>query len=99
MARTRRARVADIHEIASALPGVEQVEGGRGVYQVSRKSFLFFRGARPDAFDSSSPWWRENLRRFPGSATSDSARPARPVSSGSTHREWQIRDTSAGRLC
>jgi hypothetical protein len=51
MARTRRAKVSDIHEIAASLPGVTTEEGGRGVYQVSRKSFLFFRGPRPDAVD------------------------------------------------
>ena len=51
MARARRARAADIHEIASTMPGVRQVEGGRGVYQVGGKSFLFFRGPRPDAVD------------------------------------------------
>lgn len=51
MARTRRAKVSDIHEVAASLPGVTREEGGRGVYQVSRKSFLFFRGERPDAVD------------------------------------------------
>lgn len=51
MARTRRARVADIHETAAAMPGVRKVEGGRGVYQVGGRSFLFFRGPRPDALD------------------------------------------------
>jgi hypothetical protein len=51
MARSRRARVADIHEIASSMPGVHKAEGGRGVYQVGGKSFLFFRGPRPDAVD------------------------------------------------
>jgi hypothetical protein len=54
MARPRRARVADIHEIAAAMPGVKLVEGGRGVYQVGSKSFLFFRGPRPDAVDPES---------------------------------------------
>ena len=51
MARARRARVSDIHELAASLPGVTREEGGRGVYQVSRKSFLFLRGERPDAVD------------------------------------------------
>jgi hypothetical protein len=52
MARARKARVADIHEVASGLPGVT-VEGGadRPVYQVRRKSFVFFRTPRPDAVD------------------------------------------------
>ena len=45
----------DIHEIAGSLPGVT-LGGARGrlgptVYQVSRRSFLFFRNPRPDAFD------------------------------------------------
>jgi hypothetical protein len=46
-----RATVADIHEIARALPGVELAEGARTVYQVRGKSFVFFRTARPDAVD------------------------------------------------
>lgn len=41
----------DIHEVASSMPGATKVDGGRGVYQVSGRSFLFFRGERPDAVD------------------------------------------------
>ena len=47
-----RATVADIHRIAAAMPGVTVAEGGKSVYQVSRKSFIFFRNPRPDAFDA-----------------------------------------------
>jgi hypothetical protein len=52
---SRPATVDDIHEIARALPGVTMA-GARGthgttVYQVSRRSFIFFRNPRPDAFD------------------------------------------------
>lgn len=52
---SRPATVDDIHHIARALPGVTQ-GGARGrrpptVYQVSRRSFLFFRNPRPDAVD------------------------------------------------
>ena len=52
---SRPATLEDIHEIAKALPGVTE-GGARGranptVYQVSRRSFLFFRNPRPDAFD------------------------------------------------
>ena len=50
-AKARRATVADVHELARSLPGVEQVPGGTVVYQVRRKSFVFFRNPRPDAFD------------------------------------------------
>jgi hypothetical protein len=52
MARRRRARLSDLHEVARALPGVT-VEGDadRPIYQVSRKSFVFFRNPRPDAVD------------------------------------------------
>ncbi|WP_433360230.1 MmcQ/YjbR family DNA-binding protein [Actinoplanes sp. CA-142083] len=49
----RPATVADVHEIAEAMPHVT-VEWGSGdnpVYQVGRKSFVFFRNPRPDAFD------------------------------------------------
>ncbi len=49
---SRPATVDDIHEIAQALPGVRLADGGPTVYQVSRRSFLFFRNPRPDAVDS-----------------------------------------------
>ena len=45
----RGASVADIHRLAAALPGVTCTDGR--VYQVSRKSFVFFRTPRPDALD------------------------------------------------
>ncbi len=49
----RKARVADVHRIAAGMPHVTRVEGTKGnpVYQVGGKSFVFFRNARPDAFD------------------------------------------------
>jgi len=49
----RLARVEDVHELALAMPHVT-VEYGTGdnpVYQVGRKSFIFFRNPRPDAVD------------------------------------------------
>ena len=53
MARSRKARVADVHEVASGMPHVTVVQGGgeNPVYQVGGKSFVFFRTPRPDAFD------------------------------------------------
>jgi hypothetical protein len=53
MARSRRARVDDVHELASGMPHVTVVHGGSGnpVYQVGGKSFVFFRTPRPDAKD------------------------------------------------
>ena len=52
---SRPATVDDIHEIARSQPGVT-LGAARGrlaptVYQVSRRSFLFFRNPRPDAID------------------------------------------------
>lgn len=50
---SRPARVEDVHELALAMPHVT-VEHGTGdnpVYQVGRKSFIFFRNPRPDAVD------------------------------------------------
>jgi len=47
------ARVEDLHELAMAMPHVT-VEHGTGdnpIYQVGRKSFIFFRNPRPDAVD------------------------------------------------
>lgn len=41
-----------MHEVAQALPHVSNARSwGRPVYQVGGKSFVFFRGARPDAVD------------------------------------------------
>jgi len=48
------ATVADVHELAQAMPHVTVVHGQRAqnpVYQVGGKSFVFFRTPRPDAFD------------------------------------------------
>ncbi|WP_133783900.1 MmcQ/YjbR family DNA-binding protein [Kribbella sp. VKM Ac-2571] len=51
----RKARVADVHEIASSMPHVTKWERDDGtdrpVYQVGGKSFVFFRTPRPDAVD------------------------------------------------
>jgi hypothetical protein len=52
---SRPATVDDVHDVAQALPGVTR-GGARGtldpiVYQVSRRSFIFFRNPRPDAVD------------------------------------------------
>jgi hypothetical protein len=49
----RRARVADVHELAAAMPHVTRVDGPKGnaVYQVGGKSFVFFRTPQPDARD------------------------------------------------
>jgi hypothetical protein len=43
----------DVHELARAMPHVTVELGPRGnaVYQVGRKSFVFFRTPRPDAVD------------------------------------------------
>jgi hypothetical protein len=50
---SRRATVADLHRLAGSMPGVTIERGPKGndVYQVSRRSFVFFRTPRPDAFD------------------------------------------------
>ena len=52
-ARSRRARVEDVHELAVGMPHVTVVYGPHGnpVYQVGGKSFVFFRNPRPDAVD------------------------------------------------
>jgi len=53
MARSRRAQLADVHELATRMPHVTVVRGSRGnpVYQVGGKSFVFSRNPRPDAVD------------------------------------------------
>src|SRR5690348_11782688 len=52
-ARTRRARLADVHELAMRMPHVTIWPGSQGnpIYQVGGKSFIFFRTPRPDAVD------------------------------------------------
>ncbi|HEX4291121.1 MAG TPA: MmcQ/YjbR family DNA-binding protein [Trebonia sp.] len=50
----RPASVADVHELAMAMPHATRMgdsEGTPTVYQVGGKSFVFFRNPRPDAFD------------------------------------------------
>ena len=53
MARSRRARLADIDAIALALPEVtrEPSDGERPSYAVGGKTFAFARGPHKDAFD------------------------------------------------
>src|SRR3954452_17870874 len=53
MTRSRRATVADVHELAGSMPGVTVETGPKGneVYEVSRRSFVFFRTPRPDAVE------------------------------------------------
>jgi hypothetical protein len=52
-ARSRRARLADVHDLATRMPHVTVWHGPRGnpIYQVGGKSFVFFRIPRPDAID------------------------------------------------
>lgn len=48
----RPATVDDVHATALAMPHVTiERAGDNPVYQVGRKSFVFFRNPRPDAFD------------------------------------------------
>jgi len=51
--KARAARVEDVHAIAGSMPHatVERGSSGNAVYQVGRKSFVFFRTPRPDAVD------------------------------------------------
>ena len=53
-ARSRRARVEDVHGLAMGMPHVTVLHGPQRnpVYQVGGKSFVFFRNPRPDAVDS-----------------------------------------------
>jgi hypothetical protein len=53
VARSRRARLDDVHELAIRMPYVTVEQGSRGnpIYQVGSKSFVFFRNPRPDAVD------------------------------------------------
>ena len=52
-ARSRRARLADVHELAMRMPHVTvgHGPGGNPIYQVGGKSFVFFRNPRPNAVD------------------------------------------------
>lgn len=47
------ASVEDVHELAQAMPHVTVENGSSGnpMYQVGKKSFVFFRTPRPDAVD------------------------------------------------
>jgi hypothetical protein len=50
---SRAARIEDVHELALGMPHVTVVHGtgGKPIYQVGGKSFIFFRNPRPDATD------------------------------------------------
>jgi hypothetical protein len=50
---SRRATVADLRSLARSMPGARIERGPKGneVYQVSRRSYVFFRTPRPDACD------------------------------------------------
>ncbi len=50
---SRRAKVKDVHGLATAMPYVSVKPGpaGNPVYEVSGKSFVFFRNPRSDAVD------------------------------------------------
>jgi hypothetical protein len=52
-AKSRRARIEDVPELAAAMPYVTVEHGplGNPIYQVGGKSFVFFRTPRPDAVD------------------------------------------------
>ena len=52
-ARSRRARIDDVHKLAMGMPHVTIWTGSQGnpIYQVGGKSFVFFRNPRPDAVD------------------------------------------------
>jgi len=54
VSRARKARLADVHELAAGMPHVtvDHASGGKPVYQVGGKSFVFFRNPRPDALDA-----------------------------------------------
>lgn len=66
MARTRRARVQDVHEIAAALPDVtrDPPTGERPAYKVRDKTFVFFRGPRKDAADPDTGELYEDVMVF-----------------------------------
>jgi hypothetical protein len=53
VARSCRARIGDVHELAMGMPHVTVLHGPHGnpIYQVGGKSFVFFRNPRPDAVD------------------------------------------------
>lgn len=54
MPQDRPATVDDVHAIAGAMPHVTTWKSANPIYQVSGKSFVFFRNPRPDAVDPES---------------------------------------------
>jgi hypothetical protein len=73
MARSRRARVADVEELAMSLPEVtrdpaDPAGPGRAAYKVRGKAFAFFRGPRKDAFDPETGVPYEDVMAFACSA-------------------------------
>ena len=66
MARSRKARLADIDEIALGLPEVtrDPPSGGRPAYAIRGRTFAFARGPRKDAFDPETGELYEDVLAF-----------------------------------
>ena len=93
MASSRKATVADVHAIASALPEVERDPSdpsspGRAVYKVRGKNFVFFRGPRKDAYDPATGVLYEDVMAFHCTAEDKEALVGDPHSPWFTTPHW-----------
>jgi hypothetical protein len=90
MARSRKARLADIDEIALALPEVtrEASDGDRPAYSVGGKAFAFARGPRKDAFDPETGQPYTDVLAFHCTAEDKEAMVADPASPWFTTPHW-----------
>lgn len=51
MAVAPRATIDDLHRLAAGMPGARRYDSENPIYQVSGRSFVYFRNQRPDAVD------------------------------------------------
>lgn len=107
MAPERGARIEDVHELAVGMPDVtvEQGPSGNPIYQVGRKSFVFFRTPRPDAIDPETGERYEDVIVFwvPSEAdkqalVQDPASPFFTTAHFDTHPSVLVRGSRIGEL-
>jgi hypothetical protein len=90
MARARKARLADVDEIALALPEVtrEPSDGDRPAYLVGGRTFVFARGPRKDATDPETGERYTDVLAFHCTAEDKLAMVSDPASPWFTTPHW-----------
>ncbi len=93
MARSRKAKVSDVEQLALGLPEVtrdpaDPAASGRPAYQVRGKTFAFFRAPRKDAFDPATGEPYDDVMAFSCSAEDKEALVSDPRTPYFTTPHW-----------